>query len=296
MKSTRVVDLALALLLGGAACACSDGGTDGSHGETSTGGVPGTVGGDPGTVGTGGATTGDGGTDPGTNPATVGTDAGTATGGTSTATGGTDAGAATGGTSTATGGTESSTATGGTNTSTGGTDTGTASACSTTATVGLAVGDLIPDIELQHCDGSPVNLHDLACGNVLTQVYSYAGWCPGCRGFSGLEGDMGFTGNSLYESYHEDGYEQVIILGATANFTDPTTEDCAALQALHEGLVVFDATGSKATDVLGLQINGGTGLVDAQGLWVVAPPTDDSENGGMGAVFSELMNRFGFRG
>jgi hypothetical protein len=234
-----------------------------------------------------------GGTDVTTGGVDVGTGGMGATGGADVPTGG----AAASGGSDATGGTIATGGVGSTGggSSTGGT-TGASNACSTTATVGLSVGDLIPDVELQHCDGSPVNLHDLVCGNVLTQVYSYAGWCPGCRAFSGLEGDMGFTGNSLYESYQDDGYEQVIILSATASFGSPTTEDCAALQALHDGLVVFDATGSKTTDVLGLKINGGTGLVDEQGLWVVAPPEEDAEDGGMSGVFSELMSRFGFGG
>jgi hypothetical protein len=100
---------------------------------------------------------------------------------------------------------------------------------------------LIPDVELQQCDGTWVNLHDLVCarGAVVTQAYSYAGWCPGCQGFSGLT-DGGFSGNDLYDSYHDDGYEQVIIYSNTSNYGEtPTQEDCNELQALHEGLVVF---------------------------------------------------------
>jgi hypothetical protein len=101
------------------------------------------------------------------------------------------------------------------------------------------------------------------------------------------------TGNDLYDSYHDQGYEQVIVLGATEDFGEsPTEEDCAELQALHEGLVVFDATSSKMEDELGLQINGGTALVDEAGLWVVAPPGEDVEGGGFGEVITELMNRF----
>jgi hypothetical protein len=170
--------------------------------------------------------------------------------------------------------------------------------CSSTAPTGLEVGMLIPDVQLERCDGSPVSLHDLVCGKPLTQVYSYAGWCPGCRGFSGIEADGGsfMTGNSLYDKYHDKGYEQVIILSATSKFGQaPTAADCAELQALHEGLVVFDSTGKKTQDELGLKVNGGTGLVDSEGVWVVAPPVDDPQDGGLVAVFTELMSRFGFR-
>jgi hypothetical protein len=45
-------------------------------------------------------------------------------------------------------------------------------------------------------------------------------------------------------------------------------------------------------DELGLQINGGTGLLDEAGLWVVAPPQEDVEGRGIGEVMTELMNRF----
>ena len=294
MKSARIAEIALWVLLSGAAGGCGDNGGDQlpSSGASATGGT-----GDTGTGGAGAAgdlTGGVPGDETGgvpetsTGGASVGGDTGgtPGTGGSSTGGDETD-GVSTGGMST--GGDE----TGGTSTGTGGADT--SDSCSSTATVGLEVGDLIPDVELQRCDGSPVNLHDLVCGNVVTHVYSYASWCPGCRGFSGLE-DVGITGNSMHDSYHDDGYEQVIILSANEDFTKPTEEDCAALQALHSGLVVYDATGSKTTDVLGLKINGGTGLVDEQGLWIVAPPKDDSQDGGMSAVFSELMSRFGFRG
>jgi hypothetical protein len=240
----------------------STGGTDIDAGtETSTGGV----------TSTGGATSsGDG--------------AETRTGGV-TSTGGV----------TGTGGATSS---GGAETRTGG-DSGTGGggdvqACSSTATVGLEVGNLIPDVQVQRCDGSWVHLRELICGNVITQIYSYAAWCPGCRGFSGLEEDFPLTGNDLYDSYHDDGFEQVIVLSATEDHRqqNPTAEDCAELQKLHEGLVVFDATSSKMVDELGLQINGGTGLLDEQGLWVVAPPGEDVEGGGIGDVMKELMSRF----
>jgi hypothetical protein len=103
----------------------------------------------------------------------------------------------TGGTRGATGGSGGVVATGG-NQSTG----GTGGACSSTAPEGLQVGMLIPDMQVQHCDGTWVSLHDLVCGNVLTQVYSFAAWCPGCQSFAGL-GDSGSSmGNSLYDSYH----------------------------------------------------------------------------------------------
>jgi hypothetical protein len=167
-------------------------------------------------------------------------------------------------------------------------------ACSSTAPVGRETGMLIPDVQLQQCDGTWVSLHDLVCGKSLTQVYSYAGWCPGCQGFSGLA-DGGFmTGNSLYDSYHDRGFEQVIILSATSKFGQtPAAADCAELQALHEGLVVFDATGRKTQDDLGLRINGGTGLVDGEGLWVVPPPVDPPQDAGLVAVLTELVRRFG---
>ena len=306
MRSARIAEFGLCVLLTGMASACGDDGNEDepTSRESSTGGDTGAAApsGGTGAIGTGsagataeptgGSSGGDtGGLDTSSGGAATG---GTTTGGVSSG-GGATGGAATGGTTTggaSTGGTEPST--GGTEPSTGGAGgTDTTSACSTTAPVGLEVGNLIPDIELQRCDGTPVNLRELVCGNVITHVYSYASWCPGCRGFSGLE-DMGFDGNSMYDSYHDDGYEQVIILSANADFTNPTEEDCDTLQALHNGLVVFDATGSKTTDVLGLKINGGTGLVDEQGLWVVVPPTDDPEDGGMSAVFTELMSRFGF--
>lgn len=54
---------------------------------------------------------------------------------------------------------------------------------------------------------------------------------------------------------------------------------CTALQALHEGLVVFDATGRKTQDDLGSKINGGTGLVDQEGVWVVPRPVDVPQDG-----------------
>jgi hypothetical protein len=90
-------------------------------------------------------------------------------------------------------------------------------ACSSTAPVGLAAGMLIPDMQVQRCDETWVSRHELVCGHSLTQVCSYASWCPGCRGFSGLE-DGYMTGNSLYDKHHDDGLEQVIILSATAAY------------------------------------------------------------------------------
>ena len=205
-------------------------------------------------------------------------------------------GANTNGGAVATGGGGTASGSGGAQSSDGSGGSMTGDACSSTAQVGLEVGMLIPDVELQQCDGTWVNLHDLVCarGAVVTQVYSYAGWCPGCQGFSGLT-DGGFSGNDLYDSYHDDGYEQVIIYSNTSNYGEtPTQEDCNELQALHEGLVVFDAPGSKTEDVLGLRINAGTALVDAEGVWIVAPPPDPPQDGGFVEVFNELMSRFGF--
>jgi len=265
----------------------STGGSSGVGGDVGTGGVPGMGG----TSGNGGAAGAGGVLATGGNAATsrVPT-AGGATGeGGALATGGRVGP----GSSRGTGGSQS---TGGSQRAGGSAGTSSSAACSSTAQIGLEAGMVIPDMELQRCDGSPVNLHDLVCGNVMTMVYSYAGWCPGCRGFSGLEEGSFMTGNSLYDKYHDDGVEQVIILSATANFGEkPTAADCAELQTLHEGLVVFDATGKKTQDVLGLKVNGGTGLVDEEGLWVVPPPVDPPQDAGLVAVFTELMERFGYR-
>jgi hypothetical protein len=74
-----------------------------------------------------------------------------------------------------------------------------------------------------------------------------------------------------------------------------TARDCTELQALHEGLVVFDATRHKTEDDLGLRISGGTGLVDSKGIRVVPRPVDPPQDAGLVAVFTELTRRFGFR-
>ncbi|MBN2716441.1 MAG: hypothetical protein JXX14_11340 [Deltaproteobacteria bacterium] len=66
--------------------------------------------------------------------------------------------------------------------------------CSSSASEGLSVGGLIPNIELQRCDGSAVALRELVCGKgTLTHILNFTATCPSCVGFLGLTGgeDMG---------------------------------------------------------------------------------------------------------
>jgi hypothetical protein len=57
------------------------------------------------------------------------------------------------------------------------TDTDTdAGNCISSGEVGLEVGLVAPDVTLYECDGTPVQLYELICGNDYTIIYSYAEW------------------------------------------------------------------------------------------------------------------------
>ena len=173
--------------------------------------------------------------------------------------------------------------------------------CSATASEGLAVGDLVPNVELQRCDGTPVTLRELVCGQAeLTHVYSFTEMCPGCTGFMGLEGgmDMGtMNAESLYADYHDKGYELLVIYSGTEDFmnSEPTAADCQELEDQIVGTLVFDSTGKKTQEELDLPLKGGSALAGSDGTWVTAPPGKDAgaEEGGLGDVFMTLMTELG---
>lgn len=172
--------------------------------------------------------------------------------------------------------------------------------CNATASEGLAEGDLIPNIQLQRCDGSNVTIQELICGvGKVTQVYSFAWWCPDCAEFLGI-GDTEnpfMSANSLYEDFHGSGYELLVVLNATESLSDnlPTAADCVALEELVVGTVVFDSTGTKTQDALDLKINGGTALAGSDGTWVVAPTGKDAaaEDVGTSQVISTVADECG---
>lgn len=61
--------------------------------------------------------------------------------------------------------------------SNGGVDAGTVNALCPPGTdnVGIAVGQVIPNLELLECDGTPVGLHDF-CDKTATYFFVYADW------------------------------------------------------------------------------------------------------------------------
>ena len=168
--------------------------------------------------------------------------------------------------------------------------------CNASASTGLGVGDLIPDMAVQRCDGAWVNLRELICGEaMLMHVFNFTATCPDCVGFLGLAGgeEMGdLTAENLYSEYEALGYALLTIYSGTEDFVDnkPTAADCAAMEAQVMGRVVFDSTGTKAEDVLGLLLKGGSALVAMDGRWVTAPPGKDvsAQEGGIWEVVEKL--------
>ncbi|TNF35692.1 MAG: redoxin domain-containing protein [Deltaproteobacteria bacterium] len=151
-------------------------------------------------------------------------------------------------------------------------DTAVSTHCPPSGPFGTGVGDVLADLTLYDCDGSPHRIADL-CGRPASILTTFAGWCPVCRG-DAAHANADYAG---FKAKSPD-FEWFFVITAAdgANALNPAY--CAAIRDDY-GLtmpVLLDADGVFPGHIGVTSTNAWTVALDADGVIMAKDHYDES--------------------
>ncbi len=153
--------------------------------------------------------------------------------------------------------------------------------CPPEAPFGNNVGDTLPSVALEDCDGNEVNIQSL-CRAQVGWIFEFAEWCPPCQR---LARNM----NDLQAEYAPLGVESIVVISQNSSFRNPNQSDCQRIRDqynLNNLTVLYDSQGTFRS-ALGVPAND-INILTGPGAEIIFKRQYAGESGVTNAIDAEL--------